>query len=117
MITREVVEVIYNVKVSVIAKCNAEQATKFIKKRFGFDPALEPKSFGTIIQHIDGKHFIIWLRKTDFNTIAHECCHLIDDIYSYRGIAHDEKCTSCSEHRAYQTAGWINIIRSLVTGK
>jgi hypothetical protein len=67
-------------------------------------------AFGTLIQYREGKHFIMWLKQAKHSTIIHEVSHLIDDIYSYREIGHDGKCTACSEHRAYQTTAWVEMI-------
>jgi hypothetical protein len=112
MIAREIIEPLYRVKVFLLAKCTAEEANKKILKCLGYEAGLYEKDSGTLIQFKDGKHFIMWLRKTDNNTIGHECSHLIDDIYAYRGITHNCACGACSEHRAYQSNGWVDIIKA-----
>jgi hypothetical protein len=112
MIARHIIEPLYRVEVSLLARCSAKEANAKIQKQFGFDAGLDDKSHGALIQNKDGKHFIMWLRKTDNNTIGHECSHLIDDIYAYRSITHDCACSACSEHRAYQVNGWADIIKA-----
>jgi hypothetical protein len=102
MIAREVFEPLYRVKLFVISRCKPDKANKFIKKHFRYDAELDSKSYATVIQYEEGKQFILYFRKVDMQTIAHEASHILDDVYSYRGITHDCKCTACSEHRAHQ---------------
>jgi len=114
MIAREYVEPLYNVKLYVIAKCKPGEADKKVISLFGFNPEFDPKAYASIIQHEDGKHFIMYLRKTDAGTIIHEVSHMLDDVYTYRGIKHDCACASCSEHRAHQLDGWLRIIQLIL---
>jgi hypothetical protein len=111
VIARQINDPVYDVRLDVIASCSAQDANKFIKRKYNYDPELDGLSFGTLIQYKNGKHFIMWLKSIKNNTIVHEVSHLIDDIYSYRDIQHDCKCSACSEHKAYQTTGWVDIIK------
>jgi hypothetical protein len=111
MIVRQIDDPTYNVRLDIIANCTAEQANKFIKGKYNYDPELEAVAYGTLIQYKDGRHFIMWLKKIKPSIIIHEVSHLIDDVYSYRNIEHDGKCGACSEHRAYQITGWVDIVQ------
>jgi hypothetical protein len=114
MIAREIFEPMYRVRVLVIAKCNAAEARKVIIKHLNYDTELDPKAYATLIAYEEGKQFILYLRRSDTDTIAHEASHILDDVYAYRGIAHNCGCASCSEHRAHQTEGWMRLIREAI---
>jgi hypothetical protein len=111
MISHEIKEPYFDVKIHIIAKCKASQAQKEILRLFNVEVDLDNSGDGFMFEVKEGRHFCIWYRLRDDQTISHEASHVFDEVCVWRGLSFDPGCPTCSEMQADIRAVWFKLIK------